>query len=102
MPSRLFTQTIPGLTPAATPNARSRSDNQTGSGVHRPQRAEQGQEERSRCLLLLLIRVQSVIAGVAATRSSFGGPLGASSPSGRQPYAAVASGDDRDFPFQFL
>jgi len=39
--------------------------------VHRPQRAQQGQEERSRCpLVVLLIGVKSVIAGVAVIRSS--------------------------------
>src|SRR5262249_47328736 len=38
-----------------------------GSGVHRPQRAEQDQGERSRCLLvMLLIMVQSAITGFAA------------------------------------
>src|SRR5262245_34781995 len=42
-----------------------------GSGVHRPQRAEQDQEERLRCLLVvLLIMVQSAITGFAANRSS--------------------------------
>jgi hypothetical protein len=52
---------------------------------------------------VLLIRVQSVIAGVAATRSSsFGGPLGDEAPGGGEADAAVACGDDRDFPFQFL
>jgi hypothetical protein len=42
-----------------------------GSGVDRPQRAEQAQEERSRCrLVVLLIMVQPAITGFAANRSS--------------------------------
>ena len=44
-------------------DARSRSDDQTGSTVHCPQRAEQDQEKRSRCLFWLMISVSSVIAG---------------------------------------
>jgi len=61
---------IPELTPG-TPNAGSRSDDQTGSAVHCPQRAEQDQEKRSRCLfVVLMISVSSVIAGVEVTGSS--------------------------------
>jgi hypothetical protein len=43
----LLTQTISELTLAATPNALSRSDDQTGSRVHRPQVAEQDKEKRA-------------------------------------------------------
>jgi hypothetical protein len=56
---------------AATANALSRCDGQTGSGVDRPQRAEQHQEEGTpRFLVVFLIRVSSVIVGVMGTRWS--------------------------------
>jgi hypothetical protein len=56
---------------AATANARSRCDGQTGSGVDRPERAEQDQEEGPRRFLVVLsISVSSVIVGVAGTRWS--------------------------------
>jgi hypothetical protein len=52
-------------------NARWRCDGQAGSGVDRPQRTEQDQEEGPRrFLVVILMWVSSVLVGIAGTRWS--------------------------------